>query len=126
MATALFTFNKNILSAAKYSNPPVTNQPTLSAFGVAIISLSTNDVGITFRERTTTPLTSAFTTTSVFGSVFSIDTSFDGSHLAVVTNAGYNVFLHLSSVTSVSVSSITATREVSSPETQRKRLYGFF
>lgn len=124
MASNLFTYNKNLLSAAKYSSPVSPALTALSGFGVGIVSLSTNDVGIAFRQRTTTPLTNQFATVTVLGSVFNVDWAFDGSHMALITRTGYNNFQFLSA--SATVPSVTATREVSTAETQRKRQLGYF
>jgi len=148
---ANYTFQTNLLSAAKTGFPPLVGT-SLSATGVSflsgagvvfasrnvgIVSLSTNDVGIAFNPVTLTIATSSLPTfnltaypsitVNVAGSVFNIPANLTTSNFAVVktTPGDYTVFPWLSTTTTVPTSALSATREVSTQDSRRKRLLGY-
>jgi hypothetical protein len=150
---SIYSFNSNVLSAAKNGNPPITNA-SLSSTGVTyvsgnsvqvasrnvgIVSLSSDDVGLIFNPvefsiGTTVNTTSAFSLTSypsvtvnVLGSVFNIPNALHNTQIAVVnSDRTYSVFTWLSSTTTVRLSDISLTSNVSSPESRRMRLLGYY
>lgn len=120
---APYTFQSAVLSAAKSSAPLQT--ATLSANGVNIISLSTNDVGLAYNPQTN--LTGTLTQITVDGSVFKIDNSYHNQQIALnkvlVNNLHYyNVFTHLSSGAPVTFETTT---QVSTPNGRRMRHMGY-
>jgi hypothetical protein len=149
---SIYSFQNNLLSAAKTGNPPLANT-ALSSVGVTflsgsnvsvnsrqvgIVSLSTHDVGLSFTPvnfniGTTVNTASTFSiasypnvTLNVLGSVFNVPASLHNKTLAVVrTNGTYTVFPFLSNVTTVPLSSITITRSVATANTRRLRLLGY-
>lgn len=151
---SLFTFDTILLSAQKTGTPNLIGT-ALSATGVTflsganvvvasrqvgVVSLSTNDVGLTFSSvnfsvGTTVNTVSAFSltlsgfpnvTVNVLGSVFNIPNSLHLSNMALVkTNSSYSVFPFISSVTIVPTSAFSETFSVSTPDTRRKRLLGY-
>ena len=149
---SIFTFQQNLLSAAKTGNPNLTNT-TLSATGVTflsganvvvttrqlgVVSLSTTDVGIAvdpveFSVGSTINTASAFSlaaypsvTVNVLGSRFNIPASLHNTQMAIVnTDNSYSVFTFLSTVTNVPTASFSETFSVSTPDTRRKRLLGY-
>lgn len=145
---ANYTFQTNLLSAAKAgligTSLSATGVSFLSGAGVTfatrdvgVVSLSTNDVGIAFNPVTLTIGTNSLSTFSltaypsvtvnVAGSVFNIPANLTTSDFAVVkTSAGdYTVFPWLSTTTTIPTSALSATREVSTQDTRRKRLLGY-
>ena len=149
---SIFTFQQNLLSAAKTGNPNLTNT-ILSATGVTflsganvvvatrqlgVVSLSTTDVGIAFDPvefsvGSTINTASAFSlaaypsvTVNVLGSRFNIPASLHNTQMAIVnTDNSYSVFTFLSTVTNVPTASFSETFSVSTPDTRRKRLLGY-
>jgi hypothetical protein len=149
---SIYTFQQNLLSAAKTGNPNLTNT-TLSATGVTflsgnnvvvatrqlgVVSLSTTDVGIAFSPiefsvGSTIHTASAFNianypsvTVSVLGSVFNIPASLHNTQMAIVENNGsFTVLPFLSAVTTVQISALSSTFSVSTPNTRRLRLLGY-
>ena len=148
---ANYTFQTNLLSAAKTGFPPLVGT-SLSATGVSflsgagvvfasqqvgIVSLSTYDVGIAFNpvnvtitngSLSTSCLTSfPMQTVTVAGSVFNIPPSLNLSNFAIVkTTAGdFTVFPWLSTTTTIPTSALSADRQVTTQDTRRKRLLGY-
>ena len=148
---AIYTFQTNLLSAAKTGFPPLvgtslsaTAVSFLSGAGVpfasqqiGIVSLGISDVGIAFNPvsvSVTNTSLSTFSLTSypmrtvnVDGSIINIPSALNGSNFAMVkTTAGdYTVFNWLSGTTTVSLASLSADRDVSTQDTRRKRLLGY-
>lgn len=116
-----------LLSAAKTGNPPLadTSLTTLSANGVNVITLSTDDVGIAF--VTESSLTGALTQRTIQGSVFKIDQAYNGSTMALVkTNGSYTTFAYASAHAVQPLSTFTAgDPDVSTPDSRRKWVYGY-
>jgi hypothetical protein len=149
---SIYTFQQNLLSAAKTGSPNLTNT-TLSATGVTflsganvvvttrqvgVVSLSTTDVGLAFNPvefsvGSTVNTASAFSlatypnvTVNVLGSVFNIPASLHNTQMAIVnTDNSYSVFPFLSSVATVPLSAFSETFSVSTPDARRKRLLGY-
>ena len=149
---SIYTFQQNLLSAAKTGSPNLTNT-TLSATGVTflsganvvvttrqvgVVSLSTTDVGLAFNPvefsvGSTVNTASAFSlatypsvTVNVLGSVFNIPASLHNTQMAIVnTDNSYSVFPFLSSVATVPTSAFSETFSVSTPDARRKRLLGY-
>ena len=150
---AIYTLTTNVLSAAKTGNPPLANV-SLSATGVTylsgagvvlaskdvgVVSLSSDDIGLAFNPVNFSAGTTVYTassfnisnfstvTVNVLGSVFNIPNSLHNTTLAVVNpDRTYTTFTWLSSTTTVPVSALSDTKEVSTPDFQRKRLLGYF
>jgi hypothetical protein len=149
---SIYTFQQNLLSAAKTGSPNLTNT-TLSATGVTflsganvfvttrqvgVVSLSTTDVGLAFNPvefsvGSTVNTASAFSlatypsvTVNVLGSVFNIPASLHNTQMAIVnTDNSYSVFPFLSSVATVPLSAFSELDTVSTPDTRRKRFLGY-
>jgi hypothetical protein len=122
---ALYNFTSNVLSAASVGNPPPTHT-VLSAAGVNTISLSSVFDGLAFNART--PLLSTLTTLTVFGSVFRIDTAYNNTVFALMrSDRTYTVFTYQSAyaATPLSAVALSATKEVTTPESLRLRLLGY-
>lgn len=122
---ALYNFTSNVLSAASVGNPPPTHT-VLSAAGVNTISLSSVFDGLAFNPIT--PLLSSLTTVTVYGSVFRIDTAYNNSVFALMrSDRTYTVFTYQSALATVPLSSValSATKEVTTPESLRLRLLGY-
>ena len=116
-----YTFSTTLLSGQKFF-PRMASRP-LSASGVNVISLSTNDVGITFTPSVT--LTGTLIDTTVEGSFFKIDSSYHNAQMALVKDNGrFTIFQFLTSGT-VGVSLSANHRSVSNSETRRKRHLGY-
>lgn len=119
----IYTFATSLLSAEKFS-PNMSTRP-LSASGVNVISLSTNDVGITFNPNVT--LTGTLVDTTVEGSVFRIDSSYNqaNSQMALAKSGrSFTIFQFLSTGT-VGVALSSGYRDVTTQETRRKRNLGY-
>lgn len=116
-----------LLSAAKTGNPPLADSSlvTLSAYGVNVITLSTNDVGIAFTQDA--DLTGALTQITVQGSVFKIDQVYNGTAFALVkTDGSYTTFTYASAYAVQPLSALTTGNvNVSTPNTRRLYLYGY-
>jgi hypothetical protein len=148
---ANYTFQTNLLSAAKTGFPPLVGT-SLSATGVSflsgagvvfasqqvgIVSLSTDDVGIAFNPVSVSVANASlptFTlnsfpmkTVTVAGSIFNIPSRLDSSNFAIVkTSPGdFTVFPWLSTTTTIPTSALSADRQVTTQDTRRKRLLGY-
>lgn len=122
MASALYTFNTSVLSSGKVSSPAQTNL-SLSANGVNVISLSAPVNGIAFNSRT--PLTTQLVDVTVLGCALRIDWAYHGDTLlAIIPSTGNLAFQFLSGASTVAAAS--AVSQYSAPNTQRKRLLGYF
>lgn len=82
-----YSFNTSLMSALKTGYPNLIGT-SLSGGGVNIISLSTNDVGITFNAKT--PI-GTLTNATVGGSVFGIDTVYHGDKMALINLPSNNI-----------------------------------
>jgi len=121
-----YTFSNTVLSAAKSMTPG--QAASLSANGINIISLSTNDVGLSYNANTT--LSNVLSTLTVDGSVFRIDTSYSGqkfslNKLQINNLSQHTVFTYLSSLATTPVSAYDQTTQVSTPNHRRLRLLGY-
>lgn len=147
-----YTFSTNLLSAQKTGSPNLIGT-SLSGVGVSflsgsnvvfatqnviVVSLSTNDVGISFNpisleiasNQLSTFKLSAYeplVSVNVEGSQFLIPSLLNGSTLSIVKVASknYTVFPWLSTTTTVPVSAITATQDVLTPNRLRIRMLGY-
>lgn len=119
----IYTFNSENISAARGLTPVDQSVYPLSANGVNIISLSAVCSGIAYNAVTST--TGSLISTTVEGNVFSIDTAYTGSQMALL-NAGrqYTIFQFLSSST-VGVALSTNYTDVSTANRRRKRMLGY-
>jgi hypothetical protein len=125
---ALFNFNSNVLSAASVGNPPPTHT-VLSAAGVNTISLSSVFDGLAFNALTNTSLVSSLCSVTVLGSVFRIDRAYHNSVFALMrSDRTYTVFTYQSAFAATPLSAVllSATKEVTTPESLRLRLLGYF
>jgi hypothetical protein len=120
----IYTFSNSLLSAAKTGSPNLIGQ-SLSGNGVNVISLSTNDVGIAFNANTT--LTGSLVLTTVQGSVFSIDTSYNqtNTQFALIKNDGSYTIFQYASGGAVGVALSANYTDVSTPDSRRKWVYGY-
>jgi len=124
---SLYTFNSNVLSAASVGNPPPTHT-TLSASGVNTISLSSIHDGLAFNALPNSSLTSTLCSLTVNGSVFIINSAYNNSVFALTTSdRSYTVFTYQSSFPTTPLSAVllSATKEVTTPESLRLRLLGY-
>lgn len=116
-----------LLSAEKTGNPPITDSSivSLSANGVNTISLSTDDVGIAFDAEST--LNGALSNSNIQGSVYRIDTAYDGKEMALVkTDGTYSTFTYDVNHSTQPLSSFTNDNvDVSTVNTRRLYLYGY-
>jgi hypothetical protein len=124
---ANYTFNTILLSAAKTGSPTLRNT-SLSSNGVNTISLSTNDVGITFNSKTT--LSNTLCAFNVQGSVFRIDTSYSGSIMAIVKTVSnnvrtYTVFPYLSTTATAVTNTLSTETDISTPDVRRLWTLGY-
>ena len=114
------SFNTELLSGVKYK--PALQNTSLSANGVNVISLSTNDVGICFNKKTPT---GNLINTNVYGSIFRIDRVYHLETFSVITLGGLsNTFTFLSSTNVVPASAISS-QIVSTPNSRRKHYLGY-
>jgi len=147
-----YTFSTNLLSAQKTGSPNLIGT-SLSGVGVTflsgsnvafatqnviVVSLSTNDAGITFNpvslsvasnELSTFKLSSyePLVSVNVEGSIFLIPSLLNGSNLSIVKvlPKNYTVFPWLSTTTVVPTSAVIATQDVMNPNRLRLRLLGY-
>lgn len=123
-----YSFNTSLLSAQKTGFPNLIGT-ALSGGGVNIISLSTNDEGITFNAIT--PLISTLTNVTVQGSLFRIDTAYHGATMALVkvpqNNFNtYTIYIHNSSLAVAPASAmITEANDVMDANKRRLRYLGY-
>lgn len=118
----IYTFTTSLLSAEKVPNSPTR---PLSASGVNVISLSTNDLGISFTPKST--LTGTLCSCTVQGSVFKIDAVYSGEPMILVKTQPARtgtVFTFLSTGT-VGTSLSTGFTDFLDGEGLRLRLYGY-
>ena len=124
---ALYNFTSNVLSAASVGNPPPTHT-VLSAAGVNTISLSSVFDGLAFNALPTSSLTSLLCSVTVYGSVFRIDRAYNNSVFALMrSDRVYTVFTYQSAYAATPLSAVllSATKEVTTPESLRLRLLGY-
>jgi hypothetical protein len=151
-----YSFSTILLSAQKTGNPTLIGT-TLSGTGVTflsgasvpfltqnvvVVSLSTNDVGITFNPKTVTVGATSLSSfkisaypvanVTVLGSVFTIPTAMGTTDMAVVRMPvrnvkSWNVFPYLSGGPTVTVNALSVinTTDVSDPELRRKWVLGY-
>ena len=148
-----YTFQTDLLSALKTGFPNLIGT-VLSAAGVnylsganvtftsqqvGIVSLSTADIGFAYTPLNITIAPTALSTFSltsypmssmnILGTIVNIPSALDGRPMALIrANKNYSVFTFLSSTgtQTVAVSSLSATRDVSSAQTRRKHLLGYW
>jgi hypothetical protein len=122
----IYSFNTNLLSAAKISFNPSrpSNSVSLSGDGVNVISLSTDDVGIAF-NKSEIPLSTVLINTTVQGSLFRIDRVYHGSQMTLLKNNGTSTIFQFSSGGSVGIALSANYTQFTTPETRRKWVYGY-
>lgn len=114
---ASYIFDTELLSAVKTGNPPLTDT-TLSAYGIKVVSLSTNDAGIAFNRQST--LNSVLSTITIQGSVFYIDTAYLRETVAVIkTDNTFSIVLSAANSATATPAS-TATLEGVSTVNRRR------
>lgn len=128
---AIYSFNTNLLSAAKTGTPNLLNT-SLTAAMLSVVSLSTNDVGIAYNSlssqgKTSTGTISSFT---VQGSVFSVDTGHHGTIMAIVKSLSNNIqpyttFVYSSALSTIATSSLSTNDDIMTPDSRRKYLLGY-
>ena len=123
-----YSFNTVLLSAEKTGTPTLIGT-ALSGNGVNIISLSTNDVGIAFNAEPT--LVGTLTNATVQGSLFRIDTAYDGKTLALVKSPSnnvesYTIYIHNSALTVAPASALSVGEtDVVDQNDRRKWVLGY-
>ena len=116
---ASYIFDTELLSAAKTGNPPLTDT-TLSAYGIRVVSLSTDDVGIAFNRQST--LNSVLSTITIQGSVFYIDTAYLRETVAVIkTDNTFSIVLSAANNATAIPNSTATVENVST--VNRRRLW---
>lgn len=118
----IYSFTTSLLSAGKIPNSLVR---PLSASGVNVISLSTNDVGISFNPVSTA--TGLLVNCTVQGSFFRIDRAYHNSQMILVKSnppRTGTIFQFLSSST-VGAALSTGFTDFQDGEGLRLRLYGY-
>jgi hypothetical protein len=123
-----YSFTTTLLSAQKTGSPNLIGTQ-LSALGVNVISLSTNDKGIAFTPRT--PLLSTLTNVNIQGSVFRIDTAYQGASMALVkvpvnNVSTYTLYTHNSALAVAPASAMSVGEvDVIDQDGRRKWLLGY-
>lgn len=125
-----YSFDTILLSAQKYSNPPLVGA-ALSANGVNVISLSHPDVGVAFNKKTT--LNNYLSTFTLYGTVLRIDTAYHNTPITLVKAPVNNITSYVvvpylstsSNVTAQSLTAVVTTTDVSNPQVRRKYLLGY-
>lgn len=122
-----YSFTTSLLSAEKTGSPNLIGTQ-LSAFGVNVISLSTNDKGIAFSP--VTPLLSTLTNVSIQGSVFRIDTAYQGATMALIkvpenNVSSYTIYTHNSALTVAPTSAMSVSTDVIDQDGRRKWILGY-
>lgn len=122
-----YSFTTTLLSAAKTGNPQLIGTQ-LSAYGVNVISLSTNDKGIAFNPEPT--LTGTLVNLTVQGSFFRVDTSYHGKTMALVKIPSNNVstftvFTQNSAYAVAPLSALSTETDVIDQDGRRKYLLGY-
>lgn len=122
---SIYSFDTALLSAQKISVNPVrpANSVSLSGNGVNTISLSTNNVGIAFNSNTL--LSGVLITTTVEGSVFSIDRIYNGSQMALLNSDGTSTIFQFASAGAVGVALSAKYTKFTTPESRRKWVLGY-
>jgi len=120
----IYTFSTTLLSAVKTGTPNLVTT-ALSASGVNTISLSTNDVGISFTPNTT--LTGTLCSTTVQGSVFRIDTSYHqaNNQMVLLKSNGSGTIFQYASGGSVGVALSANYTDFTTSDTRRKWHLGY-
>lgn len=145
------SFSTDLLSAQKTGTPNLVGT-SLSSVGVSflsgsgvvfatqtigVVSLSTNDAGISFTPKSISVATNNLSTFSltayplstvnVGGSVFNIPTALNGSSFGIVKvdRPNVTVFTWLSTTATVPLSDLTETRDASTQNARRLWLYGY-
>jgi hypothetical protein len=125
----IYTFDTILLSANKLGFPNrISSDTSLSARGVNVMTLSTNDVGIAFNAISTT--SGVLIDCTVQGSTFKIDRSYHQSQMALVKGvqlsaAGLGTIFQFVSTGTVGVGLSTNYRDFTTPETRRKWVLGY-
>jgi hypothetical protein len=123
-----YSFTTTLLSAQKTGFPNLIGT-VLSAFGVNVISLSTNDKGIAFTP--VSPLLNSTTSATIQGSVFTIDTAYHGKTMALakipVDNIStYTIYIHNSALTVAPASAMSVGEtDVIGQDGRRKWVLGY-
>lgn len=123
-----YSFTTSLLSAQKTGSPNLIGTQ-LSALGVNVISLSTNDKGIAFNP--VTPLTGLLTNVTLQGSLFRIDRAYHNSTMALIkvplnNISTYTVYIHNSSLSVAPASAISVGEtDVIDQDGRRKWVYGY-
>ena len=123
-----YSFNTILLSAQKTGSPNLIGT-SLSASGVNIISLSTLDEGIAFNSAAS--LNSVLTNATIQGSLFRIDTAYQGATMALIkvpvnNVSGYTTYVHNSALTVAPTSALNLTEmDVMTPDSRRRYLLGY-
>lgn len=122
------SFDSILLSAAKTGNPPLSDPllTSLSANGVNVITLSTNDIGIAYNQKDT--LNSILSSFTIQGSLFKIDTAYHNTEMAVIKSPGQSptTFTYLSSRADIPLSALNINDlNVSTVDSRRKWVYGY-
>jgi hypothetical protein len=120
----IYTFSTTLLSAAKTGTPQLATT-ALSASGVNTISLSADDIGISFTPNTT--LTGSLINTTVQGSVFRIDTSYHqaNNQMVLLKNNGSGTIFQFASGGSVGVALSAGYTNFTTRDTRRKWVLGY-
>ena len=122
---SLYSFKTTLLSAEKLVGPPESPTRDITAFGVTIVSLSTDDIGVAFNPVPT--LTGVLSTINVEGSQISIDGAYSGDEFILLKSdppSTGTVFTFVSS-TDVGLVSATDVTDFADGESLRKYLYGY-
>jgi len=126
----IYTFDTILLSANKLGFPQrIAADLSLSARGVNVMTLSTNDVGIAFNAIQTT--SGVLIDCNVQGSTFKIDRNYHQSRMVLVKGvqlsaAGLGtIFQFVSTGGTISTGLSTNYRDFTTPETRRMRHLGY-
>jgi hypothetical protein len=125
----IYTFDSALLSSQKLGSPqPPSSSYPLSGKGVNTISLSTQDIGISFNEKS--DLSGVLINCTVQGSLFRIDRVYHQSQMVLLkgvalSSVGTGTIFQFVSSGSVGVGLSAGYRDFTTPETRRKTLYGY-
>jgi len=123
-----YSFTTSLLSAQKTGSPNLIGTQ-LSAFGVNVISLSTGDKGIAFNPKT--PLLRTLTNVTIQGSLFRIDTAYQGDTMALIkvpvnNVSNFTIYAHNSALAVAPASAISVgVTDVIDQDGRRKWVYGY-
>ena len=105
---------------------------SLSSNGLSVVSLSTNDVGITYTSLTSlgTALNGTLSTLNVQGSEFKVDIAYHGSTMAIVKSLSNNIqpyttFVYSSALSTIATSALSTNDDIMTPDSRRKYLLGY-